>query len=140
MNSTNSIKTRMAVTGLALGLLCGTAVAGSKFTGNGSVVATRLSTGYTVTGYLGHIYNGSGKTEFMRCTVGYWPYPDEAYVACWARVEGDSTVYGCSVRSNYLAKSVISMSGDSKVTIRYGDDHVCTSITVVQSSEYQDKK
>jgi hypothetical protein len=122
------------------GLLSVSATAGSKFTGNGSVVITPSSSGGgIVTGYLGHIYNGPGKVEFLRCQRGRWTTQEQPFVNCWARNErGEEAT--CTSFSSHLAKSITSISSDSKVTFRYNAAGDCTSITVVQSSEFQDKR
>jgi hypothetical protein len=116
------------------------AIGGSKFTGNGSVAISIASNGSGgATGYLGHIYNGSGSQEFLHCQRSKWDNVDLPVVLCWARNERGETA-SCTRQSAHLAKSVSSISSDSKVTFRFDAGGNCTSITVVQSSEYQDKQ
>ena len=125
---------------LLAGILSGSVIAGSTFTGNGSVVITvSASGGGSATGYIGHIYNGTGKTEFVRCQRGKWETQEQPYVNCWARNENGDEAW-CTAFSSHLAKSITSISSDSKVTFRYNAAGDCTSITVVQSSEFQDKR
>jgi hypothetical protein len=128
-------KTSIAAT-LAVGaLIAGSAFAGSKFTGNGSVVITMNADGSgSVTGHLGHIYNAPTVNEFIGC---------QKYVTgglyCQAKSEANAHVT-CSSSSVYLANAVSSLSPDARLTFRWNASGQCVGITVVHSSEYQDKQ
>jgi len=120
---------------LTLGAASLTAFAGSKFTGNGSVVVVKASDGSgQATGYFGHIYNSPTVNEFFGCQK----YVDGG-LYCQAKTEANVHVT-CSTNSAYLGKAVSSLSPDARVTVRWNAAGVCTGITVTHSSEYQDKQ
>lgn len=116
-------------------VLAGSAVAGSKFNGDGHVKINRNAdgTGLAV-GYLGMVYNGDGTQEYLGCQKS-----GKDRVFCHARTEANDHV-ACSVTSSYLALSVASMSPDARVIFSFDAKGVCTGVSVQHSSEYQDKQ
>jgi uncharacterized protein (DUF1919 family) len=121
---------------LAVGaLIAGSAYAGAKFIGNGSVVVTKNADGSgSASGYLGHIYNAPTVNEFIGC---------QKYVTgglyCQAKSEANVHVT-CNSSSAYLGNAVSSLSPDARLNFRWNASGQCVSITVVHSSEYQDKQ
>ena len=129
-----NIKNAMAALALGTALIVGTAFAGSKFTGNGSVVITRNADGSgSATGYLGHVYNAPTKNEFIACQKSSFG------LYCQASNEAKVWVV-CESGSAYLANGVGSLSPDAKLTFKWDASGKCTGITVAHSSEYQDKQ
>ena len=125
---------RAAILGLALAAM-GTASAGSKFTGSGSVVIAKNADGAgAATGIFGHIYNGTGVNEFIGCQKS-----STGGLYCQARNEALVHV-ACSTNSVYLGNAVGTLSPDARVTFRFNANGACTSITIIHSSEYQDKQ
>jgi hypothetical protein len=129
------MKIQNSMAALALGaVMLGTAFAGSKFTGNGSVVITRNADGSgSATGYLGHIYNAPTKNEFLACQKSNFG------LYCQAKNEANVHVT-CSSSSTYLANGVGTLSADARLTFKWNASGACTGISVVHSSEYQDKQ
>jgi hypothetical protein len=122
---------------LALGaaLLVGTAFAGSKFTGNGSVVIARKADGSgQATGMLGHIYNAPTLNEFIACQKSV-----TGNLYCQARNEANVHV-ACTTNSAYLANAVGALATDARVTFRWNASGLCTAISISRSSEFQDKQ
>lgn len=116
-------------------LATGSAMAGSKFTGNGSVRITQNVDGSGVAvAYLGMVYNGSGLTEYLGCQKS-----GTDQVFCHARTETGTHV-ACFTTSSHLAQSVSSISPDARVTFRWNAGGACTQIAVQHSSEYADKQ
>jgi hypothetical protein len=129
-----TIKNSMAALALGAALIAGTALAGSKFAGNGSVLITRNADGSgTATGYLGHIYNAPTRLEFLACQKSNFG------LYCQAKNEANVHVT-CSTNSAYLANGVGALSPDVKLTFKWNASGACTGITVVHSSEFQDKQ
>jgi hypothetical protein len=120
----------LAVAGL---MFAGGAVAGSKYLGSGAVVITRAADGSgTVSGYLGLIYNGSGKSEYIGCEK----YGDNS-VYCHAVNEAKDFAY-CQ-GSAFLGKTIGNLSSDAKLTFGFDASGRCTSVSITHSSEIQDK-
>jgi hypothetical protein len=129
MNFKSSMAT-LAVAGL---LVAGGASAGSKYTGSGSVVITRNADGSgTVSGYLGLIYNGTGKSEYIGCQK----YGDNG-LYCHAMNEAKDFAYCAG--SGFLGKTIGNLSSDAKLTFGFDAGGRCTSISITHSSEIQDK-
>jgi hypothetical protein len=129
-----TIKTSMAALALGAALIVGTALAGSKFTGNGSVLITRNADGSgSATGYLGHIYNATTRNEFIACQKSNFG------LYCQARNEANVHV-ACSTSNAYLANGAAGLSPDMRLTFRWNANGACIGISVVHSSEYQDKQ
>jgi hypothetical protein len=129
-----SIKTSMTALALGAALIVGTAFAGSKFTGNGSVVITKNADGSgSASGYLGHIYNATTKNEFIAC--------QKSTTSLYCQAKNEANVHvTCSSNSLYLANGVGSLSPDARLTFKWNAAGACTGISVVHSSEYQDKQ
>lgn len=125
------------IAGLLVAGLMGVAMAGSKYNGNGNVVITRNADGSgNAYAYLGHIYNGPSVAQWFGCQADA-----NGNVMCHARHETDATlIVGCSVKSTFLAQSVASISPDTRVAFYWDAKGVCTRISVVHSSEFQDKQ
>jgi len=125
------------IAGLLVTGLMGVAMAGSKYNGNGNVVITKNADGSgNACAYLGHIYNGPSVAQWFGCQADA-----NGSVMCHARHETDpSLVVGCSVKSTFLAQSVASISPDTRVAFYWDANGVCTRISVVHSSEFQDKQ
>ena len=129
MNFKSSMMT-LGVAGLAL---AGGALAGSKYTGSGSVVIARNADGTgTVSGYLGLIYNGTGKSEYIGCQK----YGDNG-LYCHAMNEAKDFAYCAG--SSFLGKTIGNLSSDAKLTFSFDAAGRCTSISIAHSSEIQDK-
>jgi hypothetical protein len=126
------------IAGLLVTGLMGVAMAGSKYNGTGNVSITQNDdgSGYALA-YLGHIYNGPSVTQWFGCQAGA-----NGNVMCHARHEQVSPpiVVGCSVKSTFLAQSVASISPDTRVAFYWDANGTCTRISVVHSSEFQDKQ
>jgi hypothetical protein len=121
--------------GGALAIAASTAFAGSKFNGDGHVIVARNADGSgSASGYLGMIYNGTFLVEYIGCQKSA-----TGAVFCHARSETDVRLT-CSTTSAFLAQSIASLSPDVRLTFRVAANGACTSITVVHSSEYQDKQ
>jgi len=121
---------------LAAGMLAliGSATAGVKFEGNGSVVIRRAADGSgTVTGFLGVIYNGTGTSEYIGCQRF-----DGGSVYCHAMNESKQFAY-CQ-GSAYLGAGVATLSPDARIQFRFDASGRCTSISVTHASQYQDKQ
>jgi len=133
MNRTTTIvKWAIATGALALSMA---AAAGSKYSGAGHVTITKNADGSGIAvAYLGAIYNGDGVSEWFGCQKSALDR-----VFCHARTDGGVQV-SCSVKSNYLAQSVASISPDSRVIFTWNAKGACTAISVQHSSEYQDKQ
>jgi len=128
------IKNSMAALALGAALIMGTAFAGSKFTGNGSVVVTRNADGSgTASGYLGHVYNAPTTLEFIACQKSNFG------IYCQAKSEANVHV-ACSSNSAFLANGVGSLSADARLTFKWDAAGKCTNIQVAHSSEFQDKQ
>lgn len=130
-----TLKTSIVTLAFGAALLTGSALAGSKFTGNGSVVITRNADGSgQASGYLGHVYNAATQNEFIGC---------QKYVTgglyCQAMNEAKVHVV-CNSGSTYLGNAVGSMAADVRVTFRWNSSGQCISISITHSSEYQDKQ
>lgn len=129
-----NIKTSMAALALGAALIVGTAFAGSKFTGNGSVVITQnADSSGSATGYLGHIYNAPTKLEFLACQKSTFG------IYCQAKNEAGVHI-SCSSSSTYLANGVGTLSADARLTFKWDATGKCTGISVTHSSEFQDKQ
>lgn len=129
------MKHKSSMTSLALMALVvtGGALAGSKYTGSGSVVITRNADGTgTATGYLGLIYNGTGKYEYIGCQK----YGDNG-VYCHAATESRDFAYCAG--SSFLGKTIGNLSSDARLTFRFDPNGRCTLISISHSSEIQDK-
>jgi hypothetical protein len=114
--------------------LAGVAIAGSKFTGNGSVVIVKNADGSgSATGYLGHIYNGTGTIEYIGCQKYATGGLD-----CRARTESDQLAF-CASNSAYLGNAIGTLAPDSRLTFRFNANGTCTGISITHSSEFQDK-
>jgi hypothetical protein len=133
MNVTKVCTGMLLVCGLAASM--STAIAGSKYTGDGHVKINRNADGSGLAvGYLGMVYNGNGLVEYLGCQKSA-----QDRVFCHARTESEDRVT-CTVTSNYLAQSVASMSPDARVIFSFNAKGVCTGISVQHSSEYEDKQ
>lgn len=116
-------------------MFAGAALAGSKFTGDGHVQITKNSDGSgSASGYLSMIYNYTDNNEWFGCQKS-----STNAVFCHAK-NRDQVVVGCSATSAFLANSVSSISPDARVSFRFDANGACTNITVMHSSEYEDKK
>jgi hypothetical protein len=114
--------------------LAGVALAGSKFTGNGSVVIVKNADGSgNASGYLGHIYNGTGKNEYIGCQK----YATGG-IDCRARTEANELAF-CASGSAYLGNAIGTLAPDTRLTFRFNAEGQCVGITITHSSEFQDK-
>jgi hypothetical protein len=129
-----NIKNAMAALALGTALIAGTAFAGSKFTGNGSVVITKNADGSgSATGYLGHIYNAPTTLEFLAC--------QKSNFGIYCQAKNEANVHAtCSSNSSFLANGVGTLSADARLTFRWNAAGQCVGISVTHSSEYQDKQ
>jgi hypothetical protein len=108
--------------------------AGSKFIGTGSVFIQRYSDGSGfITGYLGMIYNGTGKNEYFGCQRY-----NNGGMYCLATDE--NKVSANCVGSEYLAKSLTLLSPDTRLHVNFDANGRCTQTWVIHSSEYPDKQ
>jgi len=115
--------------------VAGGVLAGSKFNGNGFVVVRINADGSgSASGYFGMIYNGPNVREYIGCQrrSGGW-------MSCQANSEAGQRI-GCVTNSTFLAQSVATLSPDARLYFQVNSSGDCTSITVVHSSEYEDKK
>jgi hypothetical protein len=114
--------------------LMGSAFAGTKFFGSGSVIIKRNADGSgLISGYLGMIYNGTGRNEYFGCQRY-----DNGGMYCLAMNENKEYV-NC-VGSAYLAKSLSTLSPDARLQVNFDANGYCTQVWVVHSSEYADKQ
>jgi hypothetical protein len=120
---------------IVAGLLCAaTALAGSKYTGNGHVQITRNADGSgAASAYLGMVYNMTGNDEWLGCQKS-----STGAVFCHAK-NTNQDVVSCFATSDFLAHAVSSISPDARVSFRFNANGTCTNITVTHSSEYEDK-
>jgi hypothetical protein len=127
----NTLMMSAAMAGL---MVAGGALAGAKYTGSGAVTISRNADGSgTVTGYLGLIYNGTGRYEYIGCQK----FGDNS-VYCHATNEARISVY-CT-GSSFVGKTIGNLSSDARLTFSFDGSGRCTSISVLHSSEIQDKQ
>jgi hypothetical protein len=116
-------------------LAAGSALAGSKFTGNGNVRIVRNADGSgSAVGYLGMIYNGPAMSQWMGCQRS-----DGNSIFCHAKDEA-GVVVGCHATSALLAQSVSSISPDARLLFNWNAQGNCIRIQVMHSSEFEDKQ
>lgn len=124
------------IAGLLVAGLMGVAMAGSKYLGTGNVSITHNADGSGhAYAYLGHIYNGRSVAQWFGCQADA-----NGNVMCHASHETGSPIVACSVKSTFLAQSVASISPDSRVVFYWDANGKCTRISVIHSSEFQDKQ
>ena len=127
------VKSSMMTLAVAALVICAGAFAGSKYTGSGSVVITRNANGTgTVSGYLGLIYNGTGRSEYIGCQK----YGNNG-LYCHAMNEAKDFAYCAG--SAFLGKTIGNLSSDARLTFGFDANGRCTSISITHSSEIQDK-
>ncbi len=124
--------------GLVSALAClgmGTALAGAKDSANVGRVSVLKSANGTgmASGRLGHIYNGTGRREFLTCTRG------NGLSVCRARSEA-GLEGACITTSAWLAKALDSVSPDASVSFTWNAAGRCTNIQVVHSSTFAAKQ
>lgn len=126
---------RIIISAATAALCAGTALAGSKFTGDGHVQIVRNSDGSgSASGYLAMIYNYTNNNEWFGCQKS-----STSVVFCHAK-NINQDIVDCWATSPYLANAVASISPDARVSFRFDANGACTNITVTHSSEYEDKK
>lgn len=119
---------------IAVLAVAGSVSAGSKFAGPGSVIIQRNADGSgLISGYLGSIYNGTGRNEYFGCQRY-----NNGGMYCLAMNENKDTA-NC-VGSEYLAKSLTTLAPDTRIQVNFDANGRCTQTWVIHSSEYPDKQ
>ena len=124
----------------ALSLGAATAYAGAKFTGDYHVKISLSANGSgSASGYMGHIYNGDGTTEVIYCQRTSWANVRPTLATCWAHDEAGATAF-CRITSEFIVDALDMISPDARLYFRWNSSGECISISVTQSSEFEDKK
>lgn len=132
---------RLLVVMSAVLLAAGTvsnAFAGARFYGNGNIAVNVQNSGAgEATGTFAMVYNnivGGGENNQY---IGCQSYDHGGFFCHAMDSSGDHG--SCTSNSTFLAQSVHMIAPDVRLSFRWNSDGICTAITVVHSSRFEDK-